>query len=511
MRRWLAIFMVFIISFTLSVPVGATSVETDDDEGTDSTEETVIQTTEYPDDPTRAPDLASEAAIVMDATTGAILYEKNAYIPEYPASITKIITCLLALEKLSISDTVTFSHDAVFSIERDSSNVGLDEGEIISVEDCLKAMMIESANEAANALAEKVAGSMSGFSEMMNQKAEELGCRGSHFNNAHGLHDANHYTCAYDMALFLRAAMEYPTFRTLASTISSEIPPTNLTEEVRPLWNSLKMIRPYSKYYYEYIEGGKTGYTTVANCTLATYAKKGDMELICIVLNCGSRKNTYSDTRAIFEYCFNNYKYVYPLTDFSFSSAGTNDNIVLSNFYKAVSEDLLNLYVDRDFCLVLNNQIDESAISTNITYSDGVNTGILGQLEFSYQGELLGSAPITYRSYSVPSTEVISSAVSDNTSTLQEDISEASTAAGSGQSGGNETGSTQETVTTETVQGTEQENDKNKGEKKRPGIFVRVLLTLAGLIIVFWLYLSIQRYRRKLSRRRRYRRRRRRR
>lgn len=515
MRRWLAIIMVFILCLFLTVPVNATSTGMDDDEGGDSTEETVIQTTEYPDDPTREPDLVSEAAIVMDATTGAILYEKNAYIPEYPASVTKIITCLLALENLSLSDTVTFSHDAVFSIERDSSNVGLDEGEVISVEDCLKAMMIESANEADNAIAEKTAGSFSAFAEMMNQKASELGCRGSHFANAHGLHDANHYTCAYDMALFLRAAMQYPAFRTMSSTINAEIPPTNLTAEVTPLWNSLKMIRPYSKYYYENIEGGKTGYTTVANCTLATYAKKGDMELICIVLNCGSRKNTYSDTRAIFEYCFNNYSYVYPLSDFSFSSAGADDNIVLSNFYKSASEDLLNLYVDRNFCLVLNNSIDASQISTNMTYSQGANTGILGQLEFSYQGELLGSTPITYKSYSALSTEVISSEGS-GASTSQEGMSEGSTEAGTEQ-----TGSSGEMVSTENGQNTgekdqvnsddKKKNKKTKKEKKKPGIFVRVLLTLAGIIIVLWLYLNVQRYRRRLSRRRRRNRRRRRR
>lgn len=508
MRKWSAIIMVFILCIFLTVPAAATSTASEDDAETDSTEEIIIQTTEYPDEPTRAPDLVSEAAIVMDANTGKILYEKNAYIPEYPASITKIITCLLALENVSLSDTVTFSHDAVFGIERGSSNVGLDEGEVISVEDCLKALMIESANEAANGVAEKAAGSVSAFAELMNQRAEALGCRGSHFANPHGLHDPNHYTCAYDMALFLRAAMAYPTFRTLTSTINDEIPPTNLTAEVRPLWNALKMIRPYSKYYYESIEGGKTGYTVAANCTLATYAKKGDMELICIVLNCGSRRNTYSDTRAVFEYCFNNYSYIYPLTDFSFSSAGNDDNIVLSNFYKSVSEDLLNLYVDRNFCLVLNNSVDAGQIVTNITYSQGANTGVLGQLEFSYQGELLGSTPITYKSYGEPVTAVISSGT-DAVSTGQEGLTGIST-----ETGESRDGSLKETVSTENGDRTgPADNDAagNKKKKGKPGVFVRVLLFLAGSIVVFWIYLSLQRYRRRLSHRRRRKRRRRRR
>lgn len=505
MRRWLSVFTAFILCLALAVPAYATSTGIDDEE-TDSTETVAIQTTEYPDDPTRAPDLASEAAVVMDAKTGAILYEKNAYIPEFPASITKIITCLLSLENTSLSDTVTFSHDAVFSIERGSSNVGINEGEIISIEDCLKAMMIESANEAANAMAEKVAGSVSAFADLMNQKAEALGCRGSHFTNPHGLHDANHYTCAYDMALFLREAMKYSTFRTLASTVNGEIPPTNLTEEVRPLWNTLKMIRPYSKYYYEYMEGGKTGYTTDANCTLATFAKKGDMELICVVLNCGSRKNTYSDTRAIFEYCFNNYNYVYPLADFSFSSGGTDDNIVLSNFYKSVSQDLLNLHVDRDFCLALNKNIDASQITTNITYSQGTNTGTLGQLEFSYQGELLGSTPITYKSYGTPSTE---ESMTEG-STVSTEAGQAVTTAG--ESDGQTTISSEQGSTEATTEGEQKDKkSKDKKEKKKPGIFVRILRVFVVIFILYWVYLNIQRQRRRLRRGRRRRRKRRRR
>lgn len=491
MRRILSVFMVFILCLTMSITVCATSTGIDDDESEDTN--TVVQTTEYPDEPTRVPDLVSEAALVMDVKTGTILYEKNAYIPEYPASITKIITCLLSLENTSLSDTVTFSNEAVFGIDRDSSNVGLDVGETITVENCLKAMMIESANEAAAAMAEKVSGSISDFAELMNEKAEALGCRNSHFVNPHGLHDANHYTCAYDMALFLQAALQYPTFRSLTGTINDEIPATNLTDETRPLWNTLKMIRPYSKYYYEYLEGGKTGYTSDANCTLATYAKKGDMELICVVMNCSSRTNTYSDTEAIFDYCFNNYSYVYPLKDFSFSNATTNDNIVLANYYKSVSQDLLNLSVDEDFCLVLNNSIDQTALITNITYAQDANTGTLGQLEFSYNGEVLGSTPITYQSYGTSST------------TTAEPLYD-------GNNGGENTvKDTEATLENSETTAAEASNNtaneaKDKKSTKAPGIFIKVLLVLVGLFVLYLIYLNIQRYRLRLRRRRRRRR-----
>lgn len=491
MRRFLAALLAIFICMISALPVSATAI--DDDESTEEAS-TTIQTTEYPDDPTRAPDLASEAAIVMDAKTGAILYEKNAYIPEYPASITKLMTCLLALENVALNDTVTLSYDAVFGIERDSSHVGLNEGEQISAESCLYAIMVESANEASWAMGEHISGTIADFATLMNERALQLGCRNSNFVNANGLHDAAHYSCAYDIALILKQCLEFPMFRTLSSTINYEIPPTNLTEEVRPLWNTLKMIRPTSKYYYQYIEGGKTGYTTDANCTLATFAKKGNMELICVVMNCNSRTNTYSDSRALYEYCFNNFSYTYPLKDFSFSAPQTEDNVILSNFYNSVSDDLLNLTIDQNYCLVLNNNISMDALSTSIVYSEQQMPGVLGHLQFSHDGKILGSTPISYKYYGdatispdtatpVPSTE----ASVDNTETT-EAIDDTT----------NPVASTEET-----------DNDTTDKPKKKGGIgavFKTIGIVIVVLFVLFTIYLNIQRYRLNLRRRRRARR-----
>ncbi len=470
MKRLIAILMAFLYMVVCVLPVNATQPDANDEEGS-STEAQAVFTTEYPDEPARAPDLVSEAAIVMDAKSGTVLFDKNAYIPEYPASITKIITCLLALENLSMADTVTLSNNAVYSIEKGSSSVGLKEGETISVEDCLKAMMIESANEAACAIAEKVGGSVEQFAQMMNDRAAAIGCRNSHFVNPHGLHNAEHYTCAYDMALFLKEALQYPAFRSLSSMTNAEIPPTSMTDEVRPLWNTLKMIRPGSQYYYEYLEGGKTGYTTDANCTLATYAKKGDMELICVVMNCAGRKGTYSDTKALFEYCFRNFGYYYPLTDYSFSTSGGSDNVILKNYFRSVSEDLLNISVNKDFCLVLNNAVNKDEITTNMTYSDGSSSGVLGQLEFLYQGQVIGSTPLTYKT---------SDQAEDQNTNIENRDGQAST---------------------QEQPGTKKDDQTSKHNSKSGiPLFVKILMILIGLFVVYWVYLNYKRYRRRLRR-----------
>ena len=131
---------------------------------------------------------------------------------EYPASITKVMTALVVLEHASLEDKVTFSHDAVYNVDRGSSNAQIEEGDVLTVNDCLHALLLKSANEAANALAEHVAGSREAFAEMMNEKAKELGCTGTHFQNPSGLQDENHYTTARDMALIGMAAFQNKEF-----------------------------------------------------------------------------------------------------------------------------------------------------------------------------------------------------------------------------------------------------------------------------------------------------------
>lgn len=221
---------------------------------------------------------------------------------------------------------MTFSKDAVYLNEGDSSHISRDVGEQMTMEQCLYGMLLESANECAYAIAEHVGGGdVNVFVDMMNQKAAELGCQDSHFNNTNGLPDENHYVSAYDMALISRAAYQNPTFAKIIGTESYQIPPTNTHADPTPLNNHHSMLHPYhtSRYVYPYCLGGKTGYTRAANSTLVTYAAKDGMTLVCVVLNVTSPGH-WIDTTNLFNYCFDNFA-AYNVADQASPFAGDVD------------------------------------------------------------------------------------------------------------------------------------------------------------------------------------------
>ena len=394
MKKMLAIFLALILTFTFFIPSYAT-------EGVEDTEATTEhpETTEYPDDPTRAPDIVSNAAIVMDAETGQVLYEKNAYEKKYPASITKIITTLIALEhNVDFNQTVTMTENAIWGIERDSTHIGLDVGEQVTMGDLIYATMVKSANECAYQVAECVGGDIESFANMMNERAAEIGCQNTHFVTPNGLHDDNHYTTAYDMALITREALKNDTFREVAGTLSYTVPETNLADETRSLWNGNKMINPAEPYYYEYCEGGKTGYTTKANNTLVTFAKKDGLELICVILDCDGFKYTYTDSKALYNYCYNNYSYFYPLSDFSFESDDEDveeANILLDNYYTSLNHEMIDLTVDQKYALLVHRTTDTTQIEREINLYDTAQDNVLGEINFFYNGEQIGTTSIT--------------------------------------------------------------------------------------------------------------------
>ena len=207
------------------------------------------------------PQITSTSAIIMDAQSGQIIYEKNSHTQQYPASITKIMTAYLAIKNGDLNSTITMSDAAVWGIDRNSSHIALDVGEEISMSDALYAVMLMSANEAAWAIAEQVSGSLENFVQLMNDTAQSLGCKDTHFTNANGLHDPDHYTTAYDMALITKEALTSKTFREYASETYHEIPPTNMNNETRYLTQGNRMMLSNSEYYYPACQGGKTGYT----------------------------------------------------------------------------------------------------------------------------------------------------------------------------------------------------------------------------------------------------------
>lgn len=253
----------------------------------------------------------SESAVLMDSRTGKVLYTKNATQKMYPASTTKILTAIIAIEKCQLTDKITASKNAVMSIPSGYSNAAIQVGEALSVKDLLDVFLIHSANEAGFILAEHISGSIDNFANLMNEKALEIGCKNTHFTNPSGIQDENHYSTAYDMALIAQYCMKNETFRQIVSKTSCKIAPTDKYEE-RYFVTTNDLMRSSSKYYYEYAIGIKTGFTTQArNCLIAGSIKDG-LELITVTLGALTTENgksaRYVDTINLFEYGFNNYK-----------------------------------------------------------------------------------------------------------------------------------------------------------------------------------------------------------
>ena len=252
------------------------------------------------------PKVYAKSAIVMDVNTGAVLYAKNVDEALYPASITKIMTTMLAIENCPLDDQVTFSDNAINSLPWNCSRIGARVGEVFSMEDCLYAMMLSSANEVCIAVAEHVAGSEAAFADMMNAKAKELGCTNTHFVNSNGMPNEDHKTSAHDMALIAAAAFKNPTFQKVTGTLKHTIKPTNMSGENRYCTQHHKMLKENESFYYPYAVGGKTGFTQAALNTLVTYATKDDRTLVCVSLRTNGSQY-YKDTASMLDYGFDNF------------------------------------------------------------------------------------------------------------------------------------------------------------------------------------------------------------
>lgn len=317
----------------------------------------------------QGPGTYGEAAIVMEVGTGAILYAKNIDDHHYPASITKVLTALVALENGQLTDTVTFSHDSVAFLQPGDSSVGLKEGNIISLDQALHATLLASANEAAYAVGESV-GINAGydynwFLEQMNIRCKELGGENSNFVNTNGLHDPDHYTCARDMALIGRELFNYPEFFSIVQTLNYEIPESETTEQ-HVFQQKHKMLIPGNSNYYEYAIGGKTGYTSDALSTLITMADNGNLQLVCVVLRTHGA-NIYPDTRNLFDYAFANFQKI---------SVAENET----------SEDV-------DECsgyVVVPNGVEFTDLDMEIIPDGGTSTE--ATLEYRYDDQVVGSA-----------------------------------------------------------------------------------------------------------------------
>lgn len=258
-------------------------------------------------------DVNCSSAILINAKNGEILYEYNAHDKAYPASTTKVLTALLALENESdYSKQIIPSHYAIYSVKVGSSIAYFSEGENLTFDQVMYGLLLPSGNDAANIIAEEIGGSISNFVSMMNDRAVELGAKNTNFTNPSGSHDNNHYTTAYDLSLFAKEAMKHEKFREIISSSSYIMPSTNRSSTERKFTNTNKLLSPNNQYYYEYATGMKTGYTSNArNCLIASASRNG-VDLISVVLGGTTTENgksaIYTDSRNLLDYGFSCYE-----------------------------------------------------------------------------------------------------------------------------------------------------------------------------------------------------------
>ncbi len=260
----------------------------------------------YADNDYKLSEISADGIVLMDANTGQILYSKNPDAQYPPASTTKIMTALLALENCNLDEIVKVGEKPPFA---DGSKIYINNGEKIALQDLMYALLLASANDSAEAIAEHISGSVEEFAILMNERAKELGCTNTNFVNPHGLYDDNHRTTAHDLALILRELYSHPEFTEIATTGMYYIEPTNKQDEQRPLWNGNRLIQKGSSYYYEWCQGGKTGYTVQSKHSYVSTAKKDGVSLVAVLLH-DEAKTYWIDIGNLFDYGFDTFEAV---------------------------------------------------------------------------------------------------------------------------------------------------------------------------------------------------------
>ncbi|NLZ80852.1 MAG: D-alanyl-D-alanine carboxypeptidase [Clostridiales bacterium] len=368
------------------------------------------------------PSIYASSGIVIEASTGAVLYDKNMNEKMYPASITKILTALLVLENTTMDEIVTYSHDSVFSIEKGSSHIAINQDEKLTVEDSLYGLILASANEVANGLAEHISGSKEEFAKLMTERAKDLGAINSNFTNPSGLHDENHYTTSYDMAMISRAVIDNETFIKINSTLSYMIPPTNLQTESRPLNTNHKLLLNGSN-HYDGCFGGKTGYTSTAGSTLVTFAERNGIVLISVVMNSNS-SNVFEDTRLLLDYGFGNFKML------NVSENETKYSFTNDSFFDAAEAMFENtnpiLELDSNDYVILPLYADFKDIIATISYDNDLNNddNILASINYTLNGHFVGSTSLNIVNKNLDTFSFGTSKEPTETETIKEPVQE---------------------------------------------------------------------------------------
>ena len=343
----------------------------------------------------------SPSLILMDAKTGNILYSKNAFKKQFPASTTKVMTAILTLENCKLTDVATVSHDAIFNVPVGYSHASLKEGEQLTIEELLNVLMIPSANDAAFVLAEHIAGSVDKFSEMMNNKAKEIGCLNTHFVNPNGIHSDDHYSTAYDLALIGKYAMQFNDIMRIAKVNQYTLPTTNKYNKRDRVFNATNgLITKNDEYYYPEATGLKTGYTDKAGYCIITTAQKGDVELLEVVLGSDSISDRYEDCINLFNYGFDNYSYK--------NLIKAEQLVDTVNIEGATNETKsLEVIAKNDISILAKNNIDNNSIIKKVEINENLvapieQNDVVGKLSYEVDGE-------TYSTDLIASSSVIAS------------------------------------------------------------------------------------------------------
>lgn len=389
-------FPFFICFFLLLFNLGSFSLqvnaETDYEAEAEARKSMTIESNEWEDWPA-GPELGAQSAILIEAGTGTVLYAKNINDRLYPASVTKMLTALIAIENCDMDEMVTFSSDAIHSINwKEDANMGINIGDQITMEQCLYGLLVGSANEAAYAIAEHISGedNLEGFAKLMNEKAKSLGCTNSNFITPNGIHDENHYTSAHDLSLIAQAFFSNELLSKMSCTTSYQIPksPTQPRDDMI-VWAKSKLL-PGKEYAYEDLIGTKTGYTTEARQTLVSCASRNGLKLICVIMKEESPCQ-FTDTIELFDYGFQNFSAVniadndtqYTIDNYNFFSTdvdffGSSDPIMQIN-----KTDYVVLPVTAEF----------SETTSSLSY-DNLDINEIARINYSFKGTYVGHASI---------------------------------------------------------------------------------------------------------------------
>lgn len=351
-----------------------------------------IQSDEFENWPA-GPKLGCEAAMLIEANTGVVLYEKNVHEKLYPASVTKMLTALIAMEECDMDELVTYSQAAIDSINwRTDANLGIAPGNKITMEQSLYGLLVGSANEVAYAIAEHICGdgNIAGFAEKMNKKAEELGCTDSNFVTPNGIHDENHYTSAADLAKIAEAFYSYELLAKMASTVKYQVPKTETQPREDMIVYAKSKLHSGKEYAYDGLVGTKTGYTEYARQTLVSCAEKNGIKLIAVVLK-EETPYQFTDTVELFDYGFNNFqKVLVSEKDTTYVIQSLNFFSTSSDFFGS-SKPILQMNSSDYIILPVNVDFDDT--TSELDYLDK-NKGDIAKVKYYYNGKYVGEAGI---------------------------------------------------------------------------------------------------------------------